>query len=109
MIVIVAALGCSAAFAAPKGTQFWNLTANTVTSLQLAPAGTGNWGKNQCLNDPDKSVDHDERLKITDAKSGVYDVKITDATGRTCTVRNVSVKENAIFSIEEKQLKECVH
>ena len=51
---------------AAKDTRFWNLTANTITSLQLSPAGKNDWGRKQAGNDRDGTVDHDERLKITD-------------------------------------------
>lgn len=88
-------------------TKFWNLTRNTVNDLQLAPAGTSDYGKNLCLADPDKSVDADERLKIEGVKSGRYDVKLADVTGRQCSVKNVEVTEGKIFSIEEKQLEGC--
>ncbi|MBV9703026.1 MAG: hypothetical protein JO163_09870 [Methylobacteriaceae bacterium] len=97
----------SAAFAASKSTQFWNLTANTITSFQLAPAGSQAWGQDQCQNDKDGSVDHDERLKITGVKTGIYDAKLIDNKGRTCIVKSVAIKENAIFSIDEKQLNGC--
>jgi hypothetical protein len=90
-----------------KDTRLWNLTANTITSLQLSPAGRNEWGKNQTDNDPDRSVDHDERLKITDVKSGVYDAKLVDAKGRACKIENVQIKEGAVFSIEEKALTNC--
>lgn len=90
-----------------KDTQFWNLTANTITSLQLSPAGKNEWGSNQTDNDRDHTVDHDERLKITDTTAGIYDVKFTDKSGRTCVVSNVQVKAGAIFTIEEKSLKGC--
>jgi V8-like Glu-specific endopeptidase len=93
--------------ASAKDTQFWNLTANTITSLQLSPAGKNEWGRNQADNDKDHTVDHDERLKITDTASGTYDVKIADKTGRTCVVPNVQVKAGSIFSIDEKNLKDC--
>ncbi|HZF33034.1 MAG TPA: hypothetical protein VE914_04475, partial [Candidatus Angelobacter sp.] len=46
--------------------RFWNLTAEDVDELYLAPAGTDQWGPNQCLNDNDKSVDADERLDLKD-------------------------------------------
>ena len=68
--------------ASAKGTQFWNLTANTITSLQFSPTGKNEWGRNQADNDKDHTVDHDERLKITDTASGAYDVKIVDKSGR---------------------------
>lgn len=93
--------------ASAKDTRFWNLTANTITSLQLSPAGKNEWGRNQTDNDNDRTVDHDERLKITDTATGIYDVKFTDKSGRTCVVPNVEVKASAIFSIEEKTLQDC--
>jgi hypothetical protein len=95
------------AIASAKDTRFWNLTANTITSLQLSPAGKNEWGRNQTDNDNDRTVDHDERLKITDTATGIYDVKFTDKSGRTCVVPNVEVKASAIFSIEEKALQDC--
>jgi len=90
-----------------KDTQFWNLTADTITSLQLSPPGKNEWGLNQADNDRDHTVDHDERLKITDTAAGLYDVKFVDKSGRTCIVPNVQVKVGAIFIIEEKELKDC--
>ena len=93
--------------ASAKDTQFWNLTANTITSLQFSPTGKNEWGRNQADNDRDHTVDHDERLKITDTEAGIYDVRFVDKSGRTCVVPNVQVKTGAIFSIEEKELKGC--
>jgi hypothetical protein len=93
--------------ASAKDTQFWNLTANTITSLQFSPVGKNEWGRNQADNDRDHTVDHDERLKITDTAAGVYDVKLVDKTGRSCVVPNIQVKTGSIFTIEEKTLKDC--
>jgi hypothetical protein len=93
--------------ASAKDTRFWNLTANTITSLQLSPVGKNDWGRNQTDNDRDRTVDHDERLKITDTAPGLYDVKFVDQSGRTCIVPNIQVTAGAIFSIEEKNLKDC--
>jgi len=93
--------------ASAKDTRFWNLTANTITSLQLSPAGKNDWGRNQADNDRDHTVDHDERLKITDTAPGIYDVKFVDKSGRTCVVPNIEVKTGAVFTIEEKILKDC--
>jgi hypothetical protein len=90
-----------------RGTRFWNLTANTVKQLHLAAAGTEQWGPDQCKNDKDGEVDHNERLRITGISSGRYDVRLHDERGRVCVVRNVEVKEGAVFSVEEKQLTEC--
>jgi hypothetical protein len=91
-----------------KDTRFWNLTANTITSVQLSPTGKNDWGRNQADNDRDRTVDHDERLKITDTPPGMYDVKFVDKSGRTCIVSNIDIKEGLVFSIEEKNLKNCV-
>jgi hypothetical protein len=90
-----------------KGIRFWNLTLNTITKLQMSPAGRDAWGVDQCQNDRDGTVDHDERLRITGIAPGRYDVKFADKTGRVCLVRDVDVKDGAIFSIEEKQLSDC--
>jgi len=106
-IPVAAVLTVLPAGAWAKDTQFWNLTANTITSLQLSPAGQNQWGREQTDNDRDHTVDHDERLKITDAPAGVYDVKFTDKSGRTCVVQHVQVKQGAIFTVEEKDLKGC--
>ena len=101
-------MSLSAAFAADrKPTRFWNLTANTIVTLQMSPAGKDTWGRNQCDNDKDHEVDHDERLRITDIEPGRYDVRFKDKTGRVCTVRNIEVKDGDIFSIEERELKDC--
>ena len=69
-----------------------------------APAGTTNWGPNQCKNDRDGTVDSDERLRITDTPPGIYDAKLVDTNKRTCVVRNLKLDPGEIFSIEEKEL-----
>jgi len=87
-----------------KGIRFWNLTAGTITSLQLSPAGKGEWGRNQTENDKDHTVDRDERLKITGVEPGVYDVKFRDDQNRECVIKNIDIKADGIFSIEENKL-----
>ena len=89
-----------------RGMRFWNLTLYTLTSLQFSAPGQNAWGKNQCENDDDKTVDHNERLRITGLAPGLYDAKLTDKLGRTCVVKGVEVKDG-IFTIEEKQLTNC--
>jgi hypothetical protein len=108
LATLALALLCSTAMAQDRrGTRFWNLTANTVQQLYLSPAGKDQRGPDQCKNDKDGEVDHNERLRITGIKAGAYDVKLHDERGRVCIVRNIEVKEGAIFTIEEKQLTEC--
>jgi hypothetical protein len=107
VISIVLAIIASGAHAENKPTRFWNLTVNTITALQMSPAGKQEWGINQCKNDRDGTVDHDERLRITDVSAGRYDVRLVDKAGRTCIVRDIDVKEGAVFIIEEKQLTDC--
>lgn len=89
--------------------RFWNLTTTTITELHLAPAGTDKWGPNQCENDPDKSVDSDERLTITGVEPGRYDIKLADKAGRACFVRDIEVKSGQpyAFSISDKDLIGC--
>jgi hypothetical protein len=89
-------------------TRFWNLTGETITHLSLAPAGTANWGPDQCRNDPDGRVDFDERLRITGIASGPYDVRFTDETGRSCIVTAIDIKPGTVFSIGKEALTHCV-
>jgi hypothetical protein len=107
IIALVVLSATAAAAADPKPIRFWNLTTNTVVDFRAAPPGTGDWGANQCANDKDGAVDHDERLRITGISSGRYDVKLTFKDGRVCTVRNIEIKDAAIFSIEDKDLTNC--
>jgi|SRR5215475_251903 len=105
--VLVLELAASAAVAEERrGIRFWNLTADTVKELSLSPAGQERFGPNQCKNDKDGEVDHDERLRITGIEPGRYDVKLADAR-RVCIVRNIDIKAGTVFAIEEKQLTEC--
>ena len=90
-----------------KGIRFWNLTTATVSGLQLSPAGKGSWGPNQTLNDKDKEVDHDERLRITGVEPGRYDVRISYRDKRQCLVRDIEIKADSVFSIADKDLKDC--
>ena len=90
-----------------KGVRFWNLTTATVSSLQLSPTGKDSWGPNQTLNDKDKEVDHDERLRITGVEPGRYDAKISYRDKRQCLVRDIEIKADSVFSIADKDLKDC--
>jgi nitric oxide synthase oxygenase domain/subunit len=90
-----------------KGIRFWNLTTATISSFQLSPAGKETWGPNQTLNDKDKEVDHDERLRITSTEPGRYDAKIGYRNSKQCIVRDIEIKADAVFSIADKDLKDC--
>src|SRR5882762_2505641 len=106
-LVIALCATSSMALAAERPMRFWNLTLYTISEFYLAPAGTTNWGANQCKNDRDGTVDSDERLRITDTPPGRYDAKLVDVSKRTCIVRNLELKAGEIFSIEEKELTSC--
>src|SRR6202049_4347742 len=90
-----------------KGIRFWNLTTATISSFQLSPAGKDTWGPNQNLNDKDKEVDHDERLRITSVEPGRYDAKVGYRDLKKCFVRNIKIKADSVFSIADKDLKDC--
>ena len=107
VLIALAVVGSIAAAQDRRGIRFWNLTLYTITSLRMSPAGQDKWGPDQCQNDRDGTVDHDERLRITGIEPGRYDVKLTDKIGRMCIVRGVEVKDSAVFAIEEKQLTDC--
>lgn len=90
-----------------KGIRLWNLTTATISGFQLSPAGKDTWGPNQTLNDKDKEVDHDERLRITGVAPGRYDAKVAYRDSRQCFVRDIEIKAEAVFLIEDKDLKDC--
>jgi len=90
-----------------KGIRLWNLTTATISGFQLSPAGKNDWGPNQTLNDRDKEVDHRERLRITGVEPGRYDAKVRYPDARQCFVRDIEIKADAVFSIEDKDLRDC--
>jgi hypothetical protein len=94
-------------FAQGKGIRLWNLTTATISGFQLSPAGKNDWGPNQTLNDRDREVDHDERLRITGVEPGHYDAKVGYRDSRQCFVRDIEIKADAVFSIADKDLKDC--
>src|SRR5262245_43682732 len=106
-MVLALTVIASLALAQTRPTRFWNLTRHTISEFYLAPAGTTDWGPNQCKNDKDGTVDPDERLRITGVTAGSYDAKVTDVSGRTCLVKNIKVEAGEVFSIEEKELTDC--
>jgi hypothetical protein len=107
LVVCALAIVATQALAQGRPTRFWNLTQYTISEFYLAPAGTMNWGPNQCKNDKDGTVDSDERLRITGVPPGTYDAKLADVRGRVCIVHNIKIEEGNIFSIEEKDLTSC--
>lgn len=90
-----------------KGIRLWNLTTATISGFQLSPAGKNAWGPNQTLNDKDKEVDHDERLRITGVEPGRYDAKVSYSGSKQCFVRDIEIKADAVFTIADKDLKDC--
>lgn len=106
-IPIVLAALAAAHPAQSKDTRFWNLTSSTVRSLELAPSGSSAFGPNQCLNDPDGAVDHDERVKVTGVTTGAYDARLVLADGRKCMAKNVRIEAGKPFAIEDKDLVDC--
>ena len=106
VVLLVALPGELCAQGKGKGIRLWNLTSSTISGFQLSPAGKNDWGPNQTLNDKDKEVDHDERLRILGVEPGRYDAKVSYAA-RQCFVRDIEIKADAVFSIADKDLKDC--
>lgn len=110
MLVSLALLACAGAALAQgkgKGIRLWNLTTATISGFQLSPAGKNEWGANQTLNDKDKEVDHDERLRIIGIEPGRYDAKVSYPDARQCLVRDIEIRADAVFSIADNDLKDC--
>ena len=87
--------------------KFLNRTGVTIVNLQFAPPGSGAWGPNQCKNDDEGEVDHNERLTLVGLQAGRYDVKLGDKKGRVCTIKNVDVQDGSPVIIREHDLTSC--
>jgi hypothetical protein len=107
LTVILLVAGTCEILAQGRGIRLWNLSTATISGFQLSPAGKNDWGPNQTLNDKDKEVEHDERLRLTGIVPGRYDAKVTYRDGRQCVVRDVEIKAEAVFSIADTDLKDC--
>ncbi len=114
--LLLALCGAAWPVLAQERLAFWNLTSFTITNLVLAPSSVdgaggkaGEFGANQCANDRDGTVDHDERLRLTGVVPGRYDVRLTTKPGRVCTVRNVELKGGGkyAFSLSDSDLTDC--
>jgi hypothetical protein len=107
-LMALAVMVCAGqSYAQGKGVRLWNLTTSTISGFELSPAGEQRWSANLTLADKDKEVDHDERLRITGVTPGHYDARVSYRDGRQCMVRNVEIKADAVFSISDKDLKDC--
>ncbi len=109
-LLVVLLLGSVVAPAmAQERLAFWNLTSFTITNLVMAPFGSAEFGANQCANDRDGSVDHDERLRLVGVMPGRYDVRLTTKPGRVCTIRGVELKGGGkyAFSLSDSDLTDC--
>lgn len=97
----------SASALADDGPLFLNRTGQTMVKMQLAPVGSKSWGPDQCKNDDEGAVDHNERMTLVGVKSGRYDIKFADKNGRVCLAKNVDLKEGAQFVVRDTDLTEC--
>ena len=109
VFVVLALCGAMRPAAAQERLAFWNLTSFTITNLAMAPAGSADFGPNQCANDRDGSVDHDERLRLVGVLPGRYDVRLTTKPGRVCMIRGVELKSGGkyAFSLSDSDLTDC--
>jgi hypothetical protein len=111
VIMVVSGVLCgatgAAAESAPKPIRIWNLTAGVITDFRLARAGGKDFGPNLTLEDHDKTIEVDERLKLPKLEPGVYDAKLTLKDGRTCQLEALRIEASAIVSIDEKDLRNC--
>ena len=70
LVLLVAGAGDLAAQSKGKGIRLWNLTTETISASCRRPARTFG-DRTRRLNDKDKEVDHDERLRIMGVEPAV--------------------------------------
>jgi hypothetical protein len=104
--IVLLAFVSSAAWA-EDGPRFLNRTGQTVIKMQLAAVGSKAWGPDQCKNDDEGEIDHNERMTLAGVKSGHYDIRIADKNGRVCVAKNVDLKEGAQFVVRDTDLTDC--
>ena len=92
---------------AEDGPRFLNRTGQTVVKMQLAPVGSKSWGPDQCKNDDEGEVDHNERMTLVGIKSGRYDIRLADKNGRVCIAKNIDLKEGSQFVVRDTDLADC--
>jgi hypothetical protein len=92
---------------AEDGPRFLNRTCQTAVKMQLAAVWSKAWGADQCKNDDEGEVDHNERMTLDGVKSGHYDIKIADKNGRVCIAKNVDLKEGTQFVVRDTDLADC--
>jgi hypothetical protein len=72
--------------------------------IWFAVWGASAFGPNQCANDPDGTVDHDERVKVTGMTTSAYDARLILADGRVGMAKGAMIETGNPFSIEDKDL-----
>lgn len=107
VLVMMIAVAPAGLRAQGKGIRLWNLTTSTISGFALSPSGKDDWGPNLTLNDKDKEVDHDERLRLTGVAPGRYDARVSYRDSRQCLVRNLDIAADAVVSIADKDLTDC--
>ena len=58
-------------------------------------------------DDDEGEIDHNERMTLVGVKSGHYDIKLADKSGRVCVAKNIDLKEGAQFVVRDTDLTEC--
>ncbi len=104
-VLLIVAPG--AHFAQGKGSRLWNLTSSNRFRLSALTCRKKRVGPNQTVNDKDNEVDHDERLRITGVAPGRYDAKVGHTDAKQWVVRDIEIRADAVFSITDKDLKDC--
>jgi hypothetical protein len=108
VVIVSGVLGTSGVVAeSTKPIRIWNLTASTITDFRLAKTGGKDFGPNLTLEDHDKTIEVDERLKLPKLEPGVYDARLSLKDGRTCQLKTLSIEASAVVSIDEKDLRDC--
>ncbi len=91
-----------------KGIRLWNLTTATISEFQLSPAGKTDVGPQP---DPERQGQGSRPRRAPAHHRGASPAAMTPRSGypgaKHCFVRDIEIKADAVFSIADKDLKDC--
>ncbi len=107
--ILAAAVLTLAALPAEAGEiNFVNRAPVTIQHLQLAPAGTEEWGEDELGDADEDSLATGDWHVVEDVEPGLYDIRLGDGNGGYCVFRDIEVGQLRVdFVVDDGMLDAC--